>query len=144
MTSLLTIISVMLLISVCWLMAKYNKSDDLFWILLISLFAGMAGGALANKLDGKSSSETKTNFTQVYNPTQVSPATSVDFCTLPGDALAILANPASKVTEILAYVSKVSFIALSDVFGEIRGQPVKVQNFYPHSRGTPEMPFDTS
>lgn len=132
MTSLLTILSIVGLVSICWVIAKYNKSDNLFWTLLVSLLAGMAGGALVSKLDSKSNNETTTNFTQVYNPTQVSPATSVDFCTVLGDARAIMAEPASKVSEIPVRDSKVSFTAPSKTSGEIRGQP------------TPFTAFDTS
>lgn len=140
MTILLTILSIAGLIGICWAMAKYNKNDNLFWILLISLFAGMAGGALVNKLS-KSSDENTTNFMQMYNPTQVSPADCVDFCTELGDIRADMAKPASKVTEISARDNKVS-IAPSKTSGEIRGQP---PYFYPLNRGAPGMaPFDTS
>ena len=139
MTSLLTILSVVGLISICYVLAKCNKSDNLFWILLISLFAGMAGGALVNKLSKTNNEET--NFTQVYNPTQVSPAFCVDFYTQLGNILASKANPASEELEIPAHVSKVMFIAPSKVSGEIRGQP-HFKN--PKNKGTPGMPFDTS
>lgn len=129
MTSLLTILSIVGLVAICWAMAKYNKSDNLFWILLVSLLAGMAGGALVNKISNDDSNEIKTNFTQVYNPTQVSPAISVDFCTKLGDTRAIKAEPASKVTEIPARDSKVSFTAPSKTSGEIRGQPTQFTAF---------------
>ena len=140
MTSLLTIITLTVLITVCWALAKYNKSDNLFWILLISLFAGMAGGAIVSKLE-KSSNEVKADFTQVYNPTQVSPAICVDFYTQLGDILASMANPASEVLEIPARDSKVSFYAPSKTSGEIRGQPPFIG---PKNKGTPGMPYDTS
>lgn len=140
MTILLSILSIIGLISICWLMAKYNKNDNLFWILLISLFAGMAGGAIFNKLNKKSNEENVTNFEQVYNPMQVAPAFSIDFCTEPESLLAILANPASKETEIPARDIKVSN-APSIVYGEIRGQP---NNFNPFHLGNPGHPFDTS
>ena len=132
MTLLLTILSIIGLIAISWGIAKYNKNDNLFWILLISLFAGMAGGAIVNKLDGKSNDD---------NPTQVSPATSIDFYATLGDALAILANPASKVIEIPARDNKITVIASSEVSEEIRGQP---QFRNPLNKGTPGMPFDTS
>lgn len=138
MTSLLTILSIVGLITVCWIVGKFNKSDNLFWILLISLMAGMAGGAIAGKLNA--ADKKKTNFTQVYNPTQVSPANCVDFYTELGDALAYTAEPASKDVEIPAFGSKVSF-APSKVFGEIRGQPT-FNN--PQNKGTPGMPYNTS
>lgn len=132
MTSLLTIISVIGLIGTCWIMAKYNKSDKLFWSLLISLFAGMAGGALVNKCSSASTNEVRTDFTQVYIPTQVSPALCVDFCTKLGDTRASKANPAGKVSEIPVRDSEVSIVAPSKTSGEIRGQP------------TPFTAFDTS
>ena len=120
----LSIISVLGCITVSWLMAKLNKSDNLFWILLVSFLAGMAGGAIVNQANANEpENETTTNFTQVYIPTQVSPATSVDFCTELGDTRASMAEPAVKVTEIPVLGSKVSFPALSRTFGEIRGQP---------------------
>ena len=140
MTGLLTFLSIIGLITICWIMAKYNKSDNLFWILLISLFAGMAGGAIVSKLN-KSSNDVKKNFEQVYNPTQVSPANCVDFYTTLGDILASTANPASEEVEIPARDSKVCFYAPSETFGEIRGQPT-FNN--PLNKGTPGMPYDTS
>lgn len=141
MTSLLTTLSILGLIVLFWAMAKYNRSDNLFWILLISLFAGMAGGALIGKFNKTNSSEVKADFTQVYNPTQVSPAICVDFYTQLGDILASMANPASEVIEIPARDSKVSFYAPSETSGEIRGQPTFSN---PQNKGTPGMPFDTS
>lgn len=129
MTSLLTILSIVGLFAICWAISKYNKDDILFWYLLVSLLAGMAGGALVNKLTAKGNNEIKTDFTQVYNPTQVSPAICVDFCTELGDTRALTAKPAGKVAEIPARDSKVSFTALSKTFGEIRGQPTKFTAF---------------
>lgn len=139
MTILLTILSIAGLIAICWAMAKYNKNDNLFWILLISLFAGMAGGALVNKLS-KSYDENTTNFMQMYNPTQVSPADCVDFYTQLGDIRATEAKPASKVIEISARDNEVS-TAPSKTSGEIRGQP---PYYNPQNKGTPGIPFDTS
>ena len=127
MTSLLTILAIIGLIAVCYVMAKYNKSDNLFWILLISLFAGMAGGALVSRIN--KATEKKTDFMQVYNPTQVSPAICADFYTTLGDALALAAEPASKDVEIPAFGNKVSFVAPSKTFGEIRGQPTQFKAF---------------
>lgn len=143
MTLLLTILSIIGLIAISWCIAKYNKNDNLFWILLIALFAGMAGGAIVNKLDGKSNNDEKNNINlkQVYNPTQVSPATSIDFYAALGDALAFMANPASEVIEIPARDNKITVIAPSEVSEEIRGQP---QFINPLNKGTPGMPFDTS
>lgn len=140
MTSLLTIFTVIGLIAVCYIMAKYNKSDALFWTLLISLFAGMAGGAIFNKISKESNEEKKTNLTQVYNPTQVLPATSIDFFALLGEPIALTLKPVSKDKEIPARDSQI-VCAPSESYGEIRGQP---RNFRPFNKGTPEMPFDTS
>lgn len=140
MTILLTIISVIGLIFACWLMAKYNKNDNLFWILLISLFAGMAGGAIFNKLSNKEYEETISNFEQVYNPMQVSPAISIGFYAEPGDSFAFMAEPASQEIETPARDIKVSY-APSEVYGEIRGQP---DNFNPFHLGNPGYPYDTS
>ena len=137
MTSLLTILT---LIVICWAMAKYNKSDNLFWILLISLFAGMAGGALINKFE-KSNDESNVNSKQVYNPTQVSPATSIDFYAQLGDAPAFTADPVVKELEIPARDSRINVVAPSKISGEIRGQP---NYFHPHNKGGPGIPFDTS
>ncbi len=141
MTLLLTILSVIGLIAIAWSIAKYNKSDNLFWILLIALFAGMAGGAIVNKLN-KENGDKKININpeQVYSPTQVSPANCVDFYTELGDALAS-ANPAVKDLEIPVRDSKIIVIAPSKTSGEIRGQPT---NPNPLNKGTPGMPFDTS
>lgn len=135
--SLITIL-VGLLIVICWLMAKYNKSDNLFFILLVSLFAGMAGGAIISKLNKENAKENITNITQVYNPTQVSPAISIDSIALPADIVAFKAEPVSKDYGIPAIGSNVS--APSRLFGEIRGQPT----YYPRNKGGPMNPFDTS
>lgn len=127
-----------LIIIICWLMAKYNKSDNLFFILLVSLLAGMAGGAMISKLNKENAKKNMTNITQVYNPTQVSPAISIDSIALPGDAVAFKAKPVSKDYGIPAIGSSVS--APSKLFGEIRGQPTN----YPLNKGGPMIPFDTS
>ena len=139
MTMFITVIA---LIALCWLMGKYNKSDNLFWILLVSLLAGMAGGAIFNKLNAKSieGEKNNVNLTQVYIPTQVSPATSIDFYAMLGDARTFEVTPASKDLEVPAFGSKIN-VAPSMTFGEIRGQP---NYLFPRNKGTPGMPFDTS
>lgn len=134
----LTILSIIGLIAICWVCAKYNKNDNLFWILLISLFAGMAGGAIFDRINKESVKGINTNFEQVNNPTQVTQAPSIGFCTEPG-TLVFTTNPVSKVPETPAVGIKIS--ALSKVYGEIRGQPTK---FNPFHLGNPGMPFDTS
>lgn len=139
MTLLLTILSIIGLVAIAWGIAKYSKNDNLFWILLTSMLAGMAGGAIVNKLDGKSNDEKNVNLEQVYNPTQVSPANSIDFYAELGDALADTANPASKV--ITTPTPHKTDTAPSETSEEIRGQPL-FQN--PLNKGTPGMPFDTS
>lgn len=139
MTSLLTITTFLGLVGVCYIMAKYNKNDNLFWALLISLFAGMAGGAIFNKLN-KHAEKKNVNLTQVYNPTQVSPAICADFYTELGDALAYTAKPASKDIEIPVSDSEVDN-APSKVYGEIRGQPTNVGIL---NKGGPTIMFDTS
>ena len=141
MTTLLTIMSVIGIISVCWVIAKYNRNDNLFWMLVISLLAGMAGGAIFNAVK-KDDIEKKHNsdLTQVYCPTQVSPAICVDFYTPLGDARVSETEPASKGIEIPVRDSKIEF-APSMSYEEIRGQPVFLN---PPCRGNPGMPFDTS
>jgi hypothetical protein len=127
MTGTLTILSILGLIALCWMMAKYNKNDNLFWILLISLLAGMAGGAIFHNLS--KAEENSANFEQVYIPTQVFQADGIGFYAEPGNTIAILANPVSKEIETPAFGIKIS-TAPSEVREEIRGQPFK--------------PFDTS
>ena len=139
MTLLLTILSVIGLIAISWGIAKYAKNDNLFWILLTSMLAGMAGGAIVNKLDGKSDDEKKVSLEQVYNPTQVSPAGCIDFYAEPGDALAPTAKPAGKVITTPTQTKTDS--APSRTSEEIRGQPC---NFNPFHLGNPGLPFDTS
>lgn len=141
MTSLLTVVSVIGLILICLLMAKYNKSDSLFWILLVSLFAGMAGGAIFNKLNNENDEEKQTNFEQVYNPTQVPQWLGIGFCTEPSGPIVLETEPVGKETETPAFGIKVNLIAPSKVSGEIRGQPTY---FNPRNKGTPGFPFDTS
>lgn len=139
MTSLQTIFLLIALITGCFAVAKYNKSDNLFWILLISLFAGMAGGAIFTSF-GNDDEENTSNFEQVYNPMQVSPANSIDFYAELGDSYAVLAEPAGKDVEIPVIGIEVDR-APSKVYGEIRDQPLYLN---PRNKGTPGMPFDTS
>lgn len=140
MTTVLTILSTIGLIAVCYVISKYHKNDNLFWMLVISLLAGMAGGAIAKKLSTTTDSKKDVITTQVYNPTQVSPADCIDFYAMLGDALAFEAKPASKVTEVPVRDSSYD-IALSKSSREIRGQPHQLN---PQNKGTPGMPFDTS
>ena len=136
MTTLLTILAVIGLVAICYAVGKYNKSDSLFWTLLISLMAGMAGGAIVSKLE--SADKNVTNTTQV-NPTQMLPANSVDFYAALGSTIATVQNSVSKDKEIPARDSNVS-CAPSRSYGEILGPGP----FSPHNKGTPGMPFDTS
>lgn len=140
MTSFLTVLLIVALIISCYFVAKYNRNDNLFLLLIIALLAGMAGGAIYNKLSDKSDVEKKTNLTQVYNPTQDLPANCIDFYAMLGGIRASEQNPMSKVIEIPAFGSLVSYCP-SESFGEIRGQP---GYFNPRNKGTPGIPFDTS
>ena len=141
MTSFLTVLLFVVLLCSCYFVAKYNRNDNLFLLLIIALLAGMAGGAIYNKLSDENAAEKKTNLTQVYNPTQDLPANSIDFYAVLGDASALEPSPVSKDIEIPAFGSLVSYCP-SESFGEIRGQPPG--NFNPRNKGTPGMPFDTS
>lgn len=138
MTSFLASITIIVLIAVCVLLAKYNKSDNLFWVLLVSLLMGVAAGAIVSKCTH--SNKNKSNFTQVVNPTQILPAASIDFYAMLGEAVAAMPKTASKEIEVPALGSK-SYDAPSLFYGEIRGQPHFIN---PLNKGTPGMPFDTS
>ena len=140
MTSFLTVLLFVVLLCSCYFVAKYNRNDNLFLLLIIALLAGMAGGAIYNKLSDENAAEKKTNLTQVYNPTQDLPANSIDFYAVLGDASALEPSPVSKDIEIPAFGSLVSYCP-SESFGEIRGQP---GYFNPQNKGTPGIPFDTS
>ena len=140
MTTLLTIFAVIGIITLCYIIGKYNKSDNLFWMLVISLLAGMAGGAIVRKANADKN-EKKTITTQVTYPTQVLPANCIDFYAVLGSTLAIRHNPAGKDLEIPACDSSYSSLALSKSSREIRGQPPQ---YNPQNKGTPGMPFDTS
>lgn len=140
MTSFLTVLLIIALVTSCYLVAKYNRNDNLFLVLIIALLAGMAGGAIFNKLNSKSNEEKKTNLTQVYNPTQDLPAECADFYAMLGVVSAFEPNPVSKVIEVPAFGSLVSY-SPSESTGKIRGQPL---NFKPQNKGTPGIPFDTS
>lgn len=59
---------VILLVIICAI-ARYNEDNKLFWILLISLLAGITGGAMYQKL---TTSDTKSKYEQV-SPMSVSP-----------------------------------------------------------------------
>ena len=140
MTSFLTVLVIAALASSCYFIAKYNRNDTLFLVLLISLLAGMAGGAIFNKLNSKSDEEKKTNLTQVYNPTQNLPAESIDFYAVLGELSAPEPISVSQVVGVPARDSYVSYCP-SESTGKIRGQP---SNFKPQNKGTPGLPYDTS
>jgi hypothetical protein len=140
MTTLLSILAVIGIIALCYMIGKYNKNDNLFWVLVISLLAGMAGGAIAR--NAKREKSEKTNITtQVINPTQVLPANCIDFCAVLGSTLVVRHMPVGQDTEIPARDSSYESYALSKSSKEIRGQP---SQFNPQNKGTPGMPFDTS
>ena len=140
MTTLLSILAVIGVIALCYMISKYNKNDNLFWVLVISLLAGMAGGAIAR--NAKHEKSEKTNITtQVINPTQVLPANCIDFCAVLGSTLVVRHNPVGQDTEIPARDSSYESYALSKSSREIRGQPPQ---YNPQNKGTPGMPFDTS
>ena len=140
MTTLMTILSIVGLISICYAVGKYNKSDALFWTLLISLLAGMAGGAISAKLSDNSDEREKRNDITQVNPTQELPAASIDFFALLGSAYASEQNPVGKEQEIPAFGSNV-INAPSMSTREIRRQPNQPN---PLNKGTPGMPFNTS
>lgn len=52
---------VILLVLICAI-ARYNEDNKLFWYLLVSLLAGIAGGAMYQKL---TTSDTKSKYEQV-------------------------------------------------------------------------------
>jgi len=131
MTSSETIIAVLGLSLLFFVISRYMKDDKWFLIPVATLLAGAFGGALMNKFDSKDSNEVNVSTTQVYNPTQVSPANCVDFYTTLGDAPASKAEPAGKVIEVPVRDSSIDY-APSVAFGEIRGQPTQF------------APFDTS
>ena len=67
---------VVLLVLIC-VIARYNEDNRLFWSLLISLLAGMAGGAMYQKL---TTSDTKSKYEQVSPmPVESSALMIVDF-----------------------------------------------------------------
>ena len=140
MTSFLTVLLIIVLICACYILAKYNRDDNLFLLLVIALLAGMAGGAIFNKLNGTSNEEKKSNNVQVCNPTQDLPANCIDFYAVLGEVRTFGSSLVSKVIEIPVLGNSVR-LSLSESFGEIRGQPVY---FNPRNKGTPGMPFDTS
>lgn len=55
-------------------LARYNKSNRVFWMLLVSMLVGMAGGSIAN---GTHHSKKKPGITYV-TPMQASTALTVD------------------------------------------------------------------
>ena len=140
MTSFLTVLLIIALVISCYLVAKYKRNDNLFLTLIIALLAGMAGGAIFNKLSDRSKEEKKINLTQVYNPTQDLPADCIDFYAELGGTSALKPAPVSKVTEVPAFGSQINHRP-SESTGKIRGQPL---NFKPKNKGTPGLPFDTS
>ena len=122
MTTLLTLCSIIGLIAICWCISKYNKDDNLFWILLISLFGGMAGGAIFSKLSNDNDEEESYFMQTTISPTQALPANSIGFYTQPAITRAFNANPVGKELETSARDNKICFaLSLSDE--EIRGQP---------------------
>lgn len=138
MTSLLIVLLIIAAIGGSYLLARYNRNDNLFLILAISLLMGIAGGAIYQKLSSKKV-EKKSDLVQVYNPTQALPANAIDFVAVLGEPSALEPNPASKDNYTPVRDNKI-YGSSSESFGEIRGQPY----FGPRNKGTPGMPFDTS
>lgn len=64
----MTLLWCILAIVVAILVSRYNQSNKLFWILLVSFLSGIAGAAVFNKMSSEESSN-KEKLTQVC-PTQ--------------------------------------------------------------------------
>ncbi len=97
-------------IALIFCIARYNESNKLFWILLISLFAGFTGGTIAAKLvNNKKNSKEKQELTQT-GPIQVSQVATVDLLSsTPFDTKGTyVPTPVGQVTSVrdskLAYV----------------------------------------
>lgn len=66
---MLNLLSFFLGIICIFLIARYNKSNKLFWILLISMLGGFVGGTIAANMD----SEKKVNITTLSTSICVQP-----------------------------------------------------------------------
>ena len=137
MTSFLTVLFIVVLIGACYLLAKYNRNDNLFLILVMALLAGMAGGAIYYKFNnGTKDVEKKSNLEQVY-PTQVLPVDANDLVAVLGVTSANEPELASK--DYYTLVRDIKIDCPSKSLEEIPGL-----TFNPRNKGTPGMPFDTS
>lgn len=136
MTSFLTVLFIVVLISACYLLAKYNRNDNLFLILVMALLAGMAGGAIYQKFNGTKEVEKKSNLEQVY-PTQVLPVDANDLVAVLGVTSANEPELASK--DYYTLVRDIKIDCPSKSLEEIPGL-----TFNPRNKGTPGMHFDTS
>lgn len=137
MTSLLFTLTIIALFSLCILIGKYNKSDELAMRLTIALLLGLAGGAIVNKLvaEGKK----KNSLTQVVSSTQMLTVNEgVDIFTIPSCPVDNSPKFVMKNINVPARDSKM--FAPSKRNGEIRAQPFAL----PTTRGGPIKFFDTS
>lgn len=106
--------------------ARYNKSNKLFWQLVLAFILGYAGTVMYTRTFHDE--EGKMNLTQVY-PTQAPVMTSGSTAYLLADDFSLAAN--GKVTAF-APVSQdntpalcESSLILSEVFGRTRDQPLQ-------------------
>lgn len=137
MTSLLFTLTIIALFSLCILIGKYNKNDELAMRLTIALLLGLAGGAIVNKLvaEGKK----KNSLTQVVSSTQMLTVNEgVDIFTIPSCPVDDSPKFVMKNINVPARDSKM--FAPSKRNGEIRAQPFAP----PTTRGGPIKFFDTS
>lgn len=90
MTTLLMIIAGLL---VCFGIARFNKSNKLFWITVIALASGFIGGTVAHELAIRG--DKKSENTIQVSPMQAHQATIAFFDTITPEAIAV-PEPASR------------------------------------------------
>lgn len=105
----MTLLWCILAIVVAILVSRYNQSNKLFWILLISFLSGIAGAAVFNKMSSKESSKEK--LTQVCPTQGVLFASDYNSLLAGADIPAMCLEPALVSQDYIPALSELFFIA---------------------------------
>lgn len=85
-------------IACIFLIARYNKSNKLFWVLLISMLSGFVGGSIATRVTRDSKKELNINQSTLMQEPIVSTAMFADYAILEAARVAQKpTNPASQI-----------------------------------------------
>lgn len=113
--------------------ARFNKSNKLFWVLFISFIFGIAGGSIAHRFFTTSNSKQSKNYLTQVCPMQIH-STTLDTNVYPVTSAMLNDTVDSKES---VSVGKDYTPAMCEMI-LIKSKPL------PFVRGQPVIPFDTS